>query len=289
MTDQRSPLEPRIETERGFAIIREEVSMHKTADTDGGTPDTLPVQSIKRMLSVFQPRSLSGNLAADQRHIDTLARVIGAPPSMKFLDPVTVWYSGVSWYVLDGHHRLNAYRQQQYFGEIPVTVFQGSLDAALLRSRSDNAKDRLVMSEDDKFNSALKLNLFTDCSRAEIATACGVGHTLVSSQRRVIQKLLSEHPELTRGDIADMGWREAKSMSAGERPEGATHVDYLEREASKRAVALLRAVGQQFFSNTELVARTLAILGRDLPKRLIQSDDWSDIIASLSETNDDEY
>lgn len=78
-------------------------------------------------------------------------------------------------------------------------------------------------------------------------------------------------------------------MSAGERPEGATHVDYLEREASKRAVALLRAVGQQFFSNTELVARTLAILGRDLPKRLIQSDDWSDIIASLSETSDDEY
>lgn len=288
MSPERSPLEPKIETETGFSIIRAEVCQHKSADSDGGKPERLSVQSIKRMLAVFQPRSLSGNLAADQRHIDTLAKVIGTPPSIRFLDPVTVWFSGLSWYVLDGHHRLNAYRQQKYLGEIPVTVFQGSLDAALLRSRSDNAKDRLAMSEDDKFNSALKLNLFTDCSRAEIAAACGVGHTLVSTQRRVIQKLLEENPELSKGELADMGWREAKNLAAGARPERTDHADYLELEAQKRAVVLLRAAGQQFFGNTELVARTLAILGRDLPRRLIQSDDWSDIIATINETDDAE-
>lgn len=276
-TTQRSVLEPRLDTEEGFALLRTEVAAHKTAVTDGGILDRLPIAAIRRMISVFQPRSLSGNLADDAKHIDDLAKIVGKPPAVAFLDPVTVWWSGLAFYVLDGHHRIAAYRQQGYDGEIPVEVFHGTLDEAMLRSRSDNTKNRLAVTEDDKCDSALKAVLMTDCSKSAIAKACGVGTALIGRQRQAIVKVLADNPEMSRGELADLGWKEVNRMAKGEEPSPYDGPDYLEVQASKHATRMLRAMGQPFFQNVELVARTLSVLGRDMPKRLMETIEWSRI------------
>ena len=73
----------------------------------------------------FQWRIREDNLAADVAHIRELARTIS--DKQKPLDRLLVTAIGQRFYVIDGHHRLEAYRLAKWRREIPVEQFRGNL------------------------------------------------------------------------------------------------------------------------------------------------------------------
>ncbi|ATG49286.1 hypothetical protein CEW89_17910 [Celeribacter ethanolicus] len=92
---------------------------------DDCTPTALPLSKLKVAPAVFQPREFFS-----ERHVKALATAIKAQGGQP-LEPLTVWYSGRDWYVIDGHHRLEAYmlfnsslspkdRAKRTFHTIPV-------------------------------------------------------------------------------------------------------------------------------------------------------------------------
>src|SRR3974390_2613231 len=70
----------------------------------------LPIKQISKRTAVFQPRTLDGHRADDEEFIRDLAKVLKNSDG-KAMDAITVWYGGSNFYVIDGHHRLEAYKR----------------------------------------------------------------------------------------------------------------------------------------------------------------------------------
>lgn len=125
-------------------------------------PDVLDLKDLRVLESIFQPRDLTFRAGDHEAHVDTLAKAIGKPEKPKYLDPITVWWGGDRWYVLDGHHRRLAYERAKIKKGIPVRAFEGTLEEALAQSVSLNSKNKLAMSPQDKMNTAWRLTTCTD-------------------------------------------------------------------------------------------------------------------------------
>jgi len=254
-------------------IIRE--SLKNNGETP---PAPLPQQldrcKIARMVSVFQPRQLEGRYAEDEAHIKTLASAIGSPQRPTLLDPITVWWGGDRWYVVDGHHRLKAYEKVGLATGIPVDVFRGSLDEAMAHSAAANSKDRLGMRLDDKLNAAWRLVVVSGLSKSQIVAACAVSNGTVGNMRKIKDMLLnsSEHSTETLGEVS---WREAKLEADGNvRDPNFDPSEAVKRRAEAYRRSLIRAMGDRPFVDTEGFGLALLSLDARLPEKLMQSDVW---------------
>ena len=99
--------------------------------------------------------------------------------------PVLVYYDGIKYYLTDGYHRYFAH-QKAGIKDIEVTVVNGTLRDAILRSFSVNAENGRHRTNEDKRNAVqAMLNDFEwqFWNTAEIAKACRVSVTLVESVR----------------------------------------------------------------------------------------------------------
>lgn len=81
-------------------------------------PSRLPVASIKEFPALFQPRHPEIN----QKHVSDLAKMLKAKGRKGDLDPITVFVSQDGPLVVEGHHRLQAYRVMKR-PDIPVVPF----------------------------------------------------------------------------------------------------------------------------------------------------------------------
>jgi ParB-like nuclease domain len=113
-------------------------------------PTTLRVAEIKQVPEVFQPRGQT----LDEHHVQTLVRAIG---NHRILDPVLVIQLGQAAYLIDGHHRLEAYAVAGIDVPIPIEHFLGSLEDAILEAGRTNSKAKLPMSQQDRLNFAWRL------------------------------------------------------------------------------------------------------------------------------------
>ena len=52
---------------------------------------------------------------------------------------------GEHYYVIDGHHRVDAYHSAKWSRPIPVEVFHGTVDEARIEALVRNSKDKLRM------------------------------------------------------------------------------------------------------------------------------------------------
>lgn len=118
-------------------------------------PRTLKFKKLNVADKVFQWRQRNENLAADINHIRELARIVGA--SSGPLDPILVTPIGDKFYVVDGHHRMEAYRLAKWRKAIPVTYFEGSLEEAEEEAWRRNYKNSLPVTQDDKLEAAWRL------------------------------------------------------------------------------------------------------------------------------------
>lgn len=214
-----------------------------------GKPDVLPAAAITVHATLFQPRAM------DERHIHGLSKII---KSQGRVDPVVVWPAGDKIILLDGHHRVEAYKRVEKTDAIPVEYFEGTADDALAKSGECNTPLKLPMTTEERQDFAWRMETLGDYSLAEIVLKSGASKAQVARMRAVKRKL---------GNLAQCfpTWRAARKH-AGE-PEGERgSEEWKERQAEAYADKLAKAFGNKLSTNIELATMAFDIyFGRKLP------------------------
>lgn len=267
-----------IETTVALATIRQALALHGPTPPTNATEFLLDRREIATMASVFQPRDRDRMYVADRRHIATLSEAIGKNAARpNYLDRITVWWGGDRWYVIDGHHRLDAYAHRGVRSAIPCRAFTGSLDEAMAYSGLANSKDRLPMSKVDKLNYAWRLTLTTSLSKAKVARAASVSPRTVSNMRRTRDTLLDDDAECLAELLRD-GWKKSDLRARGvEFGEGAFDADAaLIKRADEYRERIYKSLGNKPHTDPEAFALALFRSDERLPALLMQTDAWHD-------------
>jgi len=225
-------------------------------------PLTLSLKRIKLWPEVFQQRR-PAKFVSDA-HVRTLASKAKASTN-GVLDPVTVWWDGEAWACIDGHHRMQAYRTTGV-SDIPVAVFEGSIEEALALSAKANTRDKLQMSRGEKSNAAWHLVVVTKLSKAAQAEASGVSERQVGHMRQV-KEVLEAKSEC---NLQDLSWETARQMAAGKEVSQEWNEDETEKRAMEMATKLHKALGTASFSQIEVFARAVEIYSPLMAKGLVE-------------------
>lgn len=228
-------------------------------------PTHLPLVSIDTCEAVFQHRS--GNLAACNAHLETLKKALQVG-TCKFFEPITVYWIDGSWYCIDGHHRLLAYRDQKVADPIPVNVYSGTLDKAIGKALLSNSRDKLAMSQAEKSNAAWRLVIGTGLSKSSISKAASVSERTVARMRCIKMDIVKNHPEQP---LDALDWKHAQALAQGRNLLDQFDLDSWKEEAAKKlANALSRHCGKELSKSPEITARALEIYDQRLLPQMIE-------------------
>lgn len=199
-------------------------------------PQHLTASTIKRRPEVFQHRRPAKH--DSEAHIRELADAA----KVEDLDPLTIWWDGKFWTLIDGHHRAQAYiKAGKGMKTVPVEVFEGSPQEALTRAARANTKAKLMMSASEKSTAAWRLVVMgTTMSKSTQATAAGVSERLVALMRNAKATLVCQGREPS--ELALMTWENARRAAKGEDVEGWTPDEEAKR-VEQMARALRTALG----------------------------------------------
>jgi hypothetical protein len=212
----------------------------------------LKPKDIQECRAVFANR---WNHYIEDHHVRNLAAAIKLHPDQP-LAPIVVYWIGDAYCVIDGHHRLDAYRRLETKRQIPVVVFSGKLDDAMLKSISLNSRDKLPMTKTEKCNAAWRLIIATDKSKADVAKATGVSYGFVGSLRRMRKALLEKHKDIA---LDSLNWDEARRLEAGDAPSDYEDLEWRKEEAKKIADKMSKTFGDQLRKDYELTYEALAL------------------------------
>jgi hypothetical protein len=252
-----------------------EAAIKKTAAGDAPSPVELPLKHIRVADAVFQWRLSNEDVAAKEAHVHTLVRALQDKDP---LDPLLVFPVGKQAYVIDGHHRLAAYRAVKWSGPVPVRAFKGALDAARIAALRSNVKDKLPMTRDEKMEAAWRLVKAGNLPVLKIKEATTISRSHIYNMQTVLQKLAEKDEDAT-----NLSWKRARWELREEKPE-MTDEDYIQRDARKMVDALLRhSIGQGMSKDVRVTARALEMLNGSLPWNLMYewSTDNPDLIKDL--------
>ncbi|WP_338241611.1 ParB N-terminal domain-containing protein [Aurantiacibacter hainanensis] len=208
-------------------------------------PSELQLDEINQAPAVFQVRydSLAFSPGQSAKHVENLSKAIRSDGA---LDPVSVAAFGNKWYLLDGHHRIEAYQRTGWHAAIPVRPFT-SPERGLPRvlwaqslSLAENKKDRLNISGADRQDAAWRAVLQDFGSISEIASMGGVSRRQVSNMRQAKTALLEAGHKLPR--LMSWGWRQAMFERRRLDDDGPSNFDFqekLRRDLAKRVKAAL--------------------------------------------------
>lgn len=241
-----------------------------------GFPASLTLSDITLAIAVFQIRcGFDGSGVADHRQVHDLRRALSSGP----LDPVLVYRAGGKNYLVDGHHRIAAYRMLGGNPEVPVRWIEGGLGAAIKASVSENSKTHLNLGQGERLAACWRLVRLGAMTKAEIQKAAGVSDSTVSRQRRLLAQFKERFPS---GDVGEMDG--VRSMLEG---TGAADRPVFDREeAIGRIIAALdKAFGKSLRSRSDLFGEALAVRMGDQwfaglceaqGYRRLDDDDWDD-------------
>lgn len=224
-------------------------------------PQHLTVGNIKRRPEVFQHRRPSSS--ASETHIRELADAA----KMQDLDPLTVWWDGKSWTVIDGHHRIQAYiLAGRGVDAVPVEVFEGSPDEALTRAAKANTKAKLMMSTSEKSTAAWRLVVLApNLSKRTQAIAAGVSNRLVAFMRQAKADLMRKGWEPS--ELAQMTWESARRTAKGEGADNWSPEEE-EKRVEQMALALRKALGATAERQPDLFWRAIEVYSPQLARAL---------------------
>lgn len=236
-------------------------------------PEALALGNIKTNADLFQFRDPPPS--ASRAHIAELAKPVRDGQT---LEAIEVWWGGDGWYCVDGHHRLDAYRRGGWPADkpIPVCVYVGSLDSAMLVAGYRNSPDKLPMHKSEKTQAAWEFIASTAPEgekAARIAKAYGVSVRMVRFMRKVRRWLAENSPT---EDHSAMTWGAARRTYAGEGDEPHTEEEWDERdreEGKKMADALTRTLGCRL-NKSRALAYALEIIDSNFPA--FAAEHWSD-------------
>jgi hypothetical protein len=249
------------------------------------TVEVLP-SAIEIRPELFQPGEFSFGLrGTDKDHVKKLARFIGIQGE---LDPIVVIKLGKKFVCVDGHHRLEAYKKENWTSPIKCEWFGGSVREAADQSITRNAKDRLNVPQADRLEQAWKRVLLGWWSKAEIVRLCGVGDGTVAQMRRVMEHWRKRDAlgnefrrNLGGGNLYETSWAQAKLAWLG---VGASEIDD-ELQAVRLAKRLRARLTNILSRNPAVTARALTLYDSELPKGIAEA--WG-VPSAVSVVADDE-
>jgi len=231
-----------------------------------GQPSELRLNAIATAAVLFQPRDVDAAWLATDSHVKALTEAVKNKGADVF-DPLTVWWSGRDWYLIDGHHRLMALRKAEAehpklkIDAVPVTVFAGNLHEAIAQAAALNAKDKLAMRKEDKLERAWKLVCLGEATKSQIQDATTVSEGTIATMRRRRKELVE------RGDDPlECLWRDAKR----DKPATAPDEDWLEKHAREWVRRFVKTFGTKLIEQPEIAARALELYSERLPLELVR-------------------
>lgn len=253
---------------QGWAALQKELSMgsHPLSPDSNGE---LKLKDITTASAVFQPRDFGTDSVHKSRsHIESLKDGILASKDHK-LEPIVVWWSGKTYRVLDGHHRIEAYKELKQSKKlkrdsIPVVIFEGDLKDALSQSISLNSKDKLPMTKADKLESAWKMVCLDAGSKAGISKVTTISERTIANMREARESFQKAHGLGWEQEILSYSWED---MKANREPIEFDD-DYEEAEARKWAVELGKIFADRPVKQPLRFARAIEIYSESLAKSL---------------------
>lgn len=226
----------------------------------------LPLEQVRTMPEIFQPRMSK----VFEKHVNDLRTALRNAGDLTAILVMPIDDHAV---VIDGHHRLEAYRMEDR-STIPVEFFVGPVRDALLRSGLENGKVTLPLSLEQRGNFAWRLVQLRNTdeaatwiySRRDISVSAGVSEGTVANMRRAVHKLGDDASTYTT-------WRSAQEAVAGlELPELKPFgEEELENRAQMVADRLARSLGTKRAQHHEIMARGLTkFLGRNTPDVIME-------------------
>jgi hypothetical protein len=148
-------------------------------------PLRLPLKAVKVKTELYQPRGwANSDGVSDEKHKMELARTL---KQVGDLDPIQIMPIGEEFVVLDGHHRLEAYKEAKR-DDVPVVYFLGNPKEALLEAGAENNKDRLAVTSAEKSERAWQLVISgLGYSKSQIIKATQAADGTVAEMRRVLK------------------------------------------------------------------------------------------------------
>jgi hypothetical protein len=172
---------------------------------DPERPSSLPVESVQMVPHVFQVRGF----LYDQHHVSVLMDVLANGNS---LDAIIVWRCGAHALLIDGHHRLAAYKRHELKAkelvQVPVTWLEAPLDKAIEEAATDNVKTRLQMTPEQRGELAWRWTVWGRWSKQDTASRAGVSTSLVAKMRKLKK-------EVGDGLDPDWTWKQAQHATKG--------------------------------------------------------------------------
>lgn len=232
----------------------EEVSANTGNASASSMPSSLALEAIEAIPELFQPRN-----GMSEKHISDLAKAI---ENFGELEPILVFRAGSRNIVIDGHHRLEAYRVAKHADAVPVRFFSGSVADAVLEAGSANTKVKLPMSSAERQDFAWRLVVVGKYTKPDIARASGTSTSQVGVMRSARTKLGDEASSYAR-------WWEARKAANGvsDQMSDDDREQWKEQEAQRYADQLAEMFSTRFARHPEIAARALdTYFGRMLPQ-----------------------
>ncbi|MFN3833129.1 MAG: ParB/RepB/Spo0J family partition protein [Allorhizobium sp.] len=226
-----------------------------TRSPDHEPPTRLPLSCVIEIPRVFQIR----NGEVDERHVSDLLKALNIHGA---LDPVTVWRCGDQFFLIDGHHRLAAYRRWKKSAELPVVWFNGTVDEAILHAETANGKLKLGLTYEERSNYAWKLVVHAEqlgkLSRAQLVKRTNIAKGTIDNMRAALAALGSRAGSLSR-------WQEAmKEWKSGLQDDDQDFDDsWQEAQAMMIVDRLGKEFGKTLATKPEIAAKAFShLLGR---------------------------
>ena len=200
-----------------------------------------------------------------RQHVEKLCKVLRDGST---LPAVVVFRAGHQWVLLDGHHRMKAYRKAGWEKEIPVQVFSGTLDAAIGRSTRENHRDSLQMTNAEKMDSAWRMVCVTRLTIKAISRDTGASMRNIAYMRKAKEALLAEGKALA--DLSGMSWNVARTTARGEQTEQIDWDEQDEKESRELANELSKIFGKRLHRKHQIIAMALEAYDSRLPDTLRQ-------------------
>lgn len=191
------------------------------------------------------------------------------------LDPITVYPRDDQYIVVDGHHRLEAYKEVWWDKPVPVVVFHGTLQEAQEAAFAANGKGQRSYSSQERMEKAwhdTKLWFFAGmqgASAEQTAKAAGISRRQVFYMRTILRRRGEEARELSWAEILrgkreydpDPEWQDKKVQELKEALIGLNIIHYVQ--------------------SPDILAAALEEISPTIPRALVEY--WGHLAAEVTE------
>lgn len=221
----------------------------------GRAPETYEaaMSTLRTRPDLFQMREQK---ATERHHVEMLCKALrnGDGP----FDPLTVWREPDKrrLYVIDGHHRIAAYRRFGWTQTVPVIIHRCPYRQALLLVSAENRKTRLPVSYAEKADWAWRLVSEGGNTQEAIASSAGVSRSTLTAMAKALRKISAE------GTTPSTSWSAARMQANGEdfQPMTKDERDAQRQQRAERLAKQIRgAMSKAAKRDAEEVAMALEI------------------------------